>query len=78
MCSVCGMTPCLAGCPNEPLPKVVHQCSFCGEDIVEGELMVELDGEAFHEDCFSDAATKLLFERFGAMSCIAEADDYGY
>lgn len=79
MCSICGVTPCLTGCPNAPLPKVVCQCKFCKEDIVDGDEMVELDGESYHEDCFSDATMTLLFERFGAERSIADAGgDYGY
>ena len=33
---------------------VVGICPACGEEIYKGELIREVDGERFHEDCLYD------------------------
>ena len=66
------------GLPEPPLeppePKVICTCEHCGDDINEGDEIVELDGEMYHRDCFEDIAVSLLLDRFGAMACVAEVE----
>ena len=62
MCDICHHSPCLHGCPNEPDAEAVYTCSFCGEDIVEGDEYVEFDHEYYHENCFDDAAPNILID----------------
>ena len=74
MCDVCHMSRCPAGCPNALDPPEVFTCGYCKEAISSGEDHIELDGEHYHEECFSDCAETLLFERYGARKCVTEAD----
>lgn len=59
---------------DPPEPKVISTCEFCGEDILEGDEIVEFDGVEYHRDCFDDIATSILFDRYGAMARVAEVD----
>ena len=74
MCELCMTNPCDSRCPNAPEPEAVFKCSKCKEDIEEGELYYEFDGEHYHEDCFRDCAVDLLLEN-GASSGIAEVEE---
>lgn len=74
MCSVCMRTPCDPRCPNAPEPQAVYTCKHCGEPIVPGDEFFEVDGDYYHDDCFSDCASGILIEKFGARKGVAEAD----
>ncbi len=76
MCAICGSSPCMSGCPNEPEPAVFSTCAYCNEEIVDGENYVDFDGREYHEDCFTEAAEGILFEEYGAERCIAEVDSF--
>lgn len=53
MCVLCGFDKCPSACPNYNSEKANRYCSFCGEDISEGEEYIENDdGEYRHYDCF--------------------------
>lgn len=49
MCDICRQTPCHPCCPNAPDPVAIYTCKYCGEDIVEGDEYVEIDGDYYHE-----------------------------
>ncbi len=74
MCSICHQSPCDGRCPNAPDPPTVHTCKHCSEPIVVGDAYVEMDGEQYHEECFSDCAEEILFESYGATKRVAEED----
>ncbi len=74
MCIQCGMTPCHRGCSNAQDPPKVYHCKYCGEDIVEGEEYVELEGEHYHQECFEDNAVLILMEEYGAIKGVAEVE----
>lgn len=74
MCSVCMRTPCDPRCPNAPDPPTVYTCKHCGEPIVQGDEFFEVDGDHYHEDCFTDCAADILVSQFGATKGVAEAD----
>lgn len=76
MCDVCRQTPCHPRCPNAPEPPTVYTCKHCGEPIVVGDEWCELDGDYYHEDCFTDIAVMLLLEQCGATRGTAEEDDW--
>lgn len=78
MCDVCRQTPCNPRCPNAPEPQAVYTCKICGESIVEGDEYYEMDGEFYHEECFEDAAVKILMDECGAMKGTAEAPEPDY
>lgn len=75
MCSDCGMSFCPTSCPNSTGPETVYICKECGEPIVAGEEYYEMDGDFYHEDCFEDAAVKILMNDCGAIRGIADPDD---
>lgn len=60
-----------------PEPVIVGTCEHCGEDINEGDEIVEFSGATYHRDCFVDCAPTILFDRYGAMASVAEKGD-GY
>lgn len=74
MCSVCMRTPCDPRCPNAPDPQTVYTCKYCGEPIVQGDEFFEVDGDHYHEDCFTDCAADILVSQFGATKGVAEVD----
>lgn len=74
MCDICRQTPCHPCCPNAPDPVAIYTCKYCGEDIVEGDEYVEIDGDYYHEECFEDCAAVILLEQFGAFKGVAEAE----
>lgn len=51
MCEYCHQYPHALGCPNDPDPEVIYECSACGADIVEGEDYYEVDGEPYCDGC---------------------------
>ena len=55
-----------------PEPKAVGTCKRCGQEIYVGDEIVELSGDFYHEECFSDCAASILLSEFGAMACVAE------
>ena len=75
MCAECRRTPCDPRCPNAPDPPAVYTCKYCSEDIVVGDDFVELDGDYYHEECFTDNAANILLEQYGARKGVAEAED---
>lgn len=75
MCEICHRYPCDPRCPNAPEPPTVYTCKHCGEGIVENDNYYEVDGDYYHEECFNDAATSILTERFGARYGVAEVDE---
>lgn len=72
MCSICQQWPCNPRCPNAPDPPTVYTCKHCSEPIVDGDEYVELEGEYYHRDCFSDSAEAILMEQYGATMGVAE------
>ena len=58
-----------------PEPKTVCGCDLCGESILEGDDMVELEGERYHLDCFKEEAAEILTKRYGAKVGVAEEYD---
>ena len=72
MCSECHMHPCHPRCPNADEPKAMFKCKYCGEDIVEGDEYVEIDGDYYHrDDCIEDVALGLLYEKCGLVTEVA-------
>ena len=74
MCSVCRKSPCDSRCPNAPDPPTVYTCKYCGEPIVEGDEYVDVDGDFYHSECFSDAAESILMEQSWVTRVVAEVD----
>jgi len=74
VCSVCLKSPCDPRCPNAPEPKSIYICNHCGEPIVEGEDYADVDGDYYHEECFTDCAAGILLEKYGAAIRTAEHD----
>lgn len=60
-----------------PEPVIVGTCEYCGDDIYDGDEVVEFSDVTYHRDCFMDCAPAILFDRYGAMASIAEKGD-GY
>lgn len=75
MCSICGQSPCPPGCPNADDPPTVSYCKWCGEPIVVGEEMYELEDEYYHEECLKDNAFDILVDECGAIAKTAERSD---
>ena len=61
---------------DPPEDVIYGRCPFCGEDIYEGEEIVELDGCEYHEECFMDMAPRILLEQYGARRRLAEVEKY--
>ena len=57
MCDICHQSICPRGCPNEPPPKTVYDCVWCGRAITEGEDYYEIDGQAWCEGCIKECRT---------------------
>ena len=51
MCEICGYTPCLPACPNSDEAKPIHHCQKCGDDLYEGDVCYDVDGDIYCEDC---------------------------
>lgn len=61
MCMVCGTTGgCRSACPEyvEPEAEKIGECEICGDPIEEGQDYFDIDGNKYHEDCFTDAYLK--------------------
>lgn len=52
MCEYCHKFPHALGCPNDPDPDVVFECSACGADIREGEACCKAAGYVYCYECF--------------------------
>lgn len=52
MCEECHTSPHLEGCPNEPEPAVMCECSCCGGEIRMNDTFCRVDGESYCENCF--------------------------
>lgn len=52
MCDLCMQTPCANGCPNEPDPRVIYECSACGAEIVEGDECCKAAGYVYCNECY--------------------------
>lgn len=63
MCDICRQVPCHPRCPNAPAPRGVHTCKYCGEPIIAGEKMWELEGDHYHDDCIDDMTSKELLDK---------------
>jgi len=74
MCEICMRTPCDPRCPNAPDPPAIYTCKHCGEPIVPGDEFYEVDGDYYHDDCFTDCAADILVSRFGAVKGVAEEE----
>ena len=70
----CMRTPCDPRCPNAPDPPAIYTCKHCGEPIVPGDEFYEVDGDYYHDDCFTDCAADILVSRFGAVKGVAEEE----
>lgn len=76
MCAICGQTFCPSSCPNADEATPVYTCKYCGEDIVDGEEYVEIDGDYYHlYDCIENVTVELLLEN-GATKGVACGGDY--
>ena len=53
MCSVCNSFNCHPSCPNAPEPEDYGICKSCGEFIVGGEKIVDMDGDLYHYECLT-------------------------
>lgn len=61
MCEICGATVGhRAGCPEfrDAEPDVYGTCEICGDPIEEGQDYFDIDGNKYHEDCFTGAYLK--------------------
>jgi len=74
MCDFCHSSPHLPGCPNEPAPKAVCVCDYCGEDIVVGDEYVKVFDSVFHLACYEDDPVDIAEAIFGATKGVAEDD----
>lgn len=44
-----------SGCPNSnPMPEKVGECELCGDPIYSGDLIIDVDGKRYHDECFLD------------------------
>lgn len=77
MCESCFYNPCVSGCPNAPEPPAFYKCSYCKEDITEGEEYYEYDERRYHDDCFRECAVELLLES-GAEKKTAKEEEPDY
>lgn len=41
---------------SETTREIVGTCDYCGDDIIEGELIYEINGETIHRKCLRDWA----------------------
>lgn len=53
-----------------PEDKVYATCSHCGNEIYEGEMFYDIEGDYIHEDCLHDYADNYF------KDCKREADIY--
>lgn len=61
MCDICRSSPCLAGCPNAPGPKVVNYCHECGDDIYEGDKYIN-ENVPLCKDCIENMSAMELID----------------
>lgn len=47
---------------------------FTPASIVEGDEYVDVDGDFYHSECFSDAAENILLEQVWVTKGVAEVD----
>ena len=50
-------------------------CPICGETILDGEDIVELDSMSMHRECCFDNAYSILFDYCGAAETVAMIDE---
>lgn len=73
MCEVCGnYYGCHPSCPCAPEPEVYGKCELCGEDIEEGDEMVNIEGDKYHYDCLG---VRDILEIFDISVQVAGEDD---
>ena len=73
MCDICGMFPCMKGCPNEKEEEPVHCCTRCGEPIFSGDRDAEICGETLCESCTDNISASEWLDIVGSEWQIAEA-----
>lgn len=61
MCYECGSHPCVSSCPNAKR-IVCHKCVNCKDDIYDGEIFYNLNGDAWCEECIDEAKTFADYE----------------
>lgn len=67
MCDIChgdGTGKCKAGCPNR-VPEVIGTCEWCDRDIMSDDIVYELNGDLYHDECIEENAMDIL-EGLGA------------
>lgn len=45
--------------------KTGRKCEWCGEEIVEGQDMVDIDGTLYHADCLFSRTENYIAQAFG-------------
>lgn len=73
MCDLCGWTPCMSGCPNEP-EVIVCFCDKCKGAIHPGEQFITVDDEKICEFCLDDMTKAELLEKLGIEVETAESE----
>ena len=56
MCDICWQTPCHNRCPNTDV-HYVCKCVNCGNEIYDGDVCYDINGEIWCEDCITDCRT---------------------
>lgn len=52
-CPYCMSYPHKSGCPNEQRThKKVGLCKICEEEIYSGDIIIDVDGSRYHDECF--------------------------
>jgi len=55
ICPECMSFPHKDGCPNKRvMPRIVGRCKLCEEEIFAGDLIIDIDGTRYHDQCFLD------------------------
>lgn len=57
MCDECLHSPCPPACPNF-IKECVCLCRECGREIYDGEIIYDLAGEIWCDDCVNECRTE--------------------
>lgn len=44
------------------------RCPWCDMEFEQDELAIDMDGLLYHDECFAEAAPKILLDRYGAYA----------
>ena len=75
-CDICGrINGHLHSCPLETNDKKFLRCSYCEDEIADGEDYVEINGEYYHKDCLSiDLLLDLIDVQIKEMTLSNQSD----